>query len=661
MRKLTFLLTALVTVFLLQAPLYGQVAYSPTVEAITQEITAESLMDLENPITGTTPATIGGDTYTIATRNAYTEGNEKAAQWIYERFEEFGYAPWYHEYDDNGTNVLAELTGTEYPEKYFMICGHYDDMPAGSFAPGADDNASGTVTVLEAARILFGETPKYSIRFALWDEEEYGLIGSGYYADEAAANGDEIFGVINLDMIAWESEGDFMCSITDHSTSHEFTNNFISIMNLYEPMMEYNSISTTSSDHSSFWNQGYPALLLIEDMDDFNAYYHTVNDDIDILNMEYFVKMSRTAMAGLCTFAFDYFVTMDHEAILSGPSEDDRIAKLYVENLSDMDDGENAPRLYYSVDEDDYLAINAYNSNDDTLYFAIPGQELGATINYYFAVQGDEGGYIASLPTGARGINPPGTEAPENNFMYLVDEIYNIQYCSNTTPINIIDNETVADTISIEESGIILDVNVMVDITHSYDGDIQIHLEGPAGDNCPLSIANGGNGENYDETIFDDEAETSITSATAPFSGTYQPQFALSMFDEQNMNDDWILKVYDGYSGDEGVLENWCLFIEYTPTSGVNNENIVATESHLEIYPNPTQGILNIATDFEKTTDATIAIYDMYGRMIRNVAQKQFNSGNHLIKTNIEYLPSGQYIVLVITDHGKMAKKLILQ
>ncbi|HKK10472.1 MAG TPA: M28 family peptidase, partial [Bacteroidales bacterium] len=130
----------------------GQVAYSPVVESLTQEITEESLMELENPLTGTVPTIIGGEEYTIATRNAFTEGNEKAAQWIYERFEEFGLEPWYHEYDANGTNVLAKIEGSEFPDQQYIICGHYDNMPSGSLAPGADDNASGTVAVLEAAR-----------------------------------------------------------------------------------------------------------------------------------------------------------------------------------------------------------------------------------------------------------------------------------------------------------------------------------------------------------------------------------------------------------------------------------------------------------------------------------------------------------------------------
>ena len=58
-------------------------------------------------------------------------------------------------------------------------------MPSGTTAPGADDNASGTAAVIEAARIFTQYDSKYTIIYALWDEEEQGLIGSAYYAHQA--------------------------------------------------------------------------------------------------------------------------------------------------------------------------------------------------------------------------------------------------------------------------------------------------------------------------------------------------------------------------------------------------------------------------------------------------------------------------------------------
>ena len=75
-------------------------------------------------------------------------------------------------------------------------------------APGADDNASGTAAVLEAARVLSQYRFKHTLRFVTFAAEEQGLIGSYYYVAEARSAGTPIGGAINLDMIAWDSDDD---------------------------------------------------------------------------------------------------------------------------------------------------------------------------------------------------------------------------------------------------------------------------------------------------------------------------------------------------------------------------------------------------------------------------------------------------------------------
>lgn len=88
----------------------------------------------------------------------------------------------------NGTktiyNTLGYLRGSEYPDQYVYIGAHRD-----SWGPGAADNISGTVSVLEAAHALAdmarkGQRPKRTIVFATWDAEEWGLIGSSEYVED---------------------------------------------------------------------------------------------------------------------------------------------------------------------------------------------------------------------------------------------------------------------------------------------------------------------------------------------------------------------------------------------------------------------------------------------------------------------------------------------
>jgi autotransporter-associated beta strand protein len=121
-------------------------------------------------------------------------------------------------------------------------------------------------------------------------------------------------------------------------------------------------------------------------------------------------------------------------------------------------------------------------------------------------------------------------------------------------------------------------VVVSLYITHPYDSDLtNISLISPDGTTVLLSSANGGSGQNYgsgltpdsDRTTFDDAAATPITSGTAPFVGTYQPQSPLSAFiDNATPNGNWRLHIADGYGGSLGTLRGWSLFLYGTGCSG---------------------------------------------------------------------------------------------
>src|SRR6185295_14009000 len=79
-------------------------------------------------------------------------------------------------------NVVAEIPGTEKPDEVVIVSGHLDSWD-GPGSEGAQDNGTGTMVALEAARILnkVGAKPKRTIRFILWTGEEQGLFGSRWY------------------------------------------------------------------------------------------------------------------------------------------------------------------------------------------------------------------------------------------------------------------------------------------------------------------------------------------------------------------------------------------------------------------------------------------------------------------------------------------------
>lgn len=112
------------------------------------------------------------------------------------------------EYPQNMTNVIAKIEGKN-PDKLVVIGAHFDHLgkkPKLGIHPGADDNASGVVSLLSLAKMIksAGATPEYTILFCAWDGEEKGLLGSKYFVWEWYENReakDSICYYMNFDMV----------------------------------------------------------------------------------------------------------------------------------------------------------------------------------------------------------------------------------------------------------------------------------------------------------------------------------------------------------------------------------------------------------------------------------------------------------------------------
>ncbi|PRX53155.1 HYR domain-containing protein [Flagellimonas meridianipacifica] len=110
-------------------------------------------------------------------------------------------------------------------------------------------------------------------------------------------------------------------------------------------------------------------------------------------------------------------------------------------------------------------------------------------------------------------------------------------------------------------AGTITDVYVTLDITHTWDEDLDISLTSPSGTTVLLSSDNGGSGDDYTNTIFDDAGATAVTAGTAPFDGIYRPEGNLSDFDGENPNGTWTLSIFDDFSGDTGTLNSFSISV----------------------------------------------------------------------------------------------------
>ncbi|MBU0508216.1 T9SS type A sorting domain-containing protein [bacterium] len=127
----------------------------------------------------------------------------------------------------------------------------------------------------------------------------------------------------------------------------------------------------------------------------------------------------------------------------------------------------------------------------------------------------------------------------------------------------IVDLTTVVYTINVPIEYRITDLNVCVDVTHTWDGDVTMTLVTPWLDSLTLVNQRGSSGDNFRVTTFDDEAATSIVAGTPPYNGSFQPEAALTAVDGNNAIGNWQLVIYDGYAGDVGYVHCWCLQFTY--------------------------------------------------------------------------------------------------
>lgn len=217
-------------------------------------------------------------------------------------------------------NVVATIEGLANPELEVVMTAHYDDISYDgitldpyNWTPGADDNASGTVSLLAAADILSDYSLLNTVKFVAFCGEEQGLLGSAAYAEEAYINGDNILGVLNFDMTAYDGNGDGVMEVhcdlpSDNQALGDVLIDAITIYELDLLPEKMIQDASWSSDHVSFWDYGFTAISGGEDHQDFNLYYHTAEDRVLAFDTSYYVQFTKAAVAGVAVLAHPFIL-----------------------------------------------------------------------------------------------------------------------------------------------------------------------------------------------------------------------------------------------------------------------------------------------------------------------------------------------------------------
>ncbi|HEX3601183.1 MAG TPA: proprotein convertase P-domain-containing protein, partial [Lacipirellulaceae bacterium] len=179
--------------------------------------------------------------------------------------------------------------------------------------------------------------------------------------------------------------------------------------------------------------------------------------------------------------------------------------------------------------------------------------------------------------TNGDGIKDPG-EPPLEGWTVFLDTNHDgtlngetVSVSSTDVPRLIFDSLTTYSTISVTGLHSINDLDVFLDIAHTFDSGLQVFLTSPNGTRVHLFGGVGGSGDNFMSTTLDDEAATGIGDGIAPFDGSFRPQELLSAFDGQDPNGIWTLEVSDTLSAGFGVLNNWSLNITDSEPTAVTD------------------------------------------------------------------------------------------
>jgi subtilisin-like proprotein convertase family protein len=238
-----------------------------------------------------------------------------------------------------------------------------------------------------------------------------------------------------------------------------------------------------------------------------------------------------------------------------------------------------------------------------------------------------------------------------NIFSTGVSACLNIE---NNTPTAVISTLTTSSTINISEDISISDINVTVNITHPYIGDVVVELVSPEGTSVSL-IASKCETSDDMEATFDDLGEATIicSSGSPSISGILKPSQPLSAFNGEPSAGNWTLNVTDTGIGDDGLLTSWS--IEYC---GIT-EGVLSTETfndfNIVMYPNPATDVVLIK--FHNIPQLEVTLFDLLGRKVLSKMLQKDNNG-----IDVSNLASGTYIVQIKNDNNeKIIKNLIVE
>lgn len=281
----------------------------------------------------------------------------------------------------------------------------------------------------------------------------------------------------------------------------------------------------------------------------------------------------------------------------------------------------------------------------------------GSSISYSFATQANlssVGGYSFTSSTLLGGDGDA-----SNNMASSTVINFDCTTAANTANFPVgPDLGTVTESIiNIPDSKVIADINVTINLFHSYVGDLQIKLVGPDNTEVILSDENGGSGSNYIDTVFDDDASVNISSGSAPFTGSFIPNGDLNDFNGLSSAGNWKLVITDNYDLDGGALLDWT--IQICADNGLSIGDSLIDTGLVVIYKERDKYLIKLPTA-SINEDLKLTVMNALGQMIYLKTLKNETGQGYEYTLDMSNASSGVYFVRIGNNRAGNMKRIIV-
>lgn len=257
----------------------------------------------------------------------------KKADLVERLFKEYGYVVerdtfLFHE--RTYRNIIATKDGMNSKKDWLLIGAHYDSSQG---SPGADDNASGVAVMLEVARLIRNTPLSEKVKFVAFTLEEPQpvtwdfLIGSKHFVKEMKKRGFryralilESVGYIDSQegsqllppFVKGPQRGDFLAVISNKKSiplmkafveAAKKTRPSLKVVSRVIPLNGYLILESRFSDHSSFWDKGFQALMLTDTAMFRNPHYHKPTDTSDKLDLDFMIEVTKALIGAIYEIA----------------------------------------------------------------------------------------------------------------------------------------------------------------------------------------------------------------------------------------------------------------------------------------------------------------------------------------------------------------------